>query len=337
MDWKFATTLIGSQPFKDAKVAVSKILDGKVMCPSWPQMPVDDIRQSMYVQTGIHLPGLKTDSGKPVVDVDDYDPTEIYTAILSEDVNYFEYPKDVYSGFYELMDRDVSAFTAVKGQVTGPISEGLQIFDKNDRPVIYNESYCEIVRKTVNMSAKWQAKKLSEKNDNVIIFFDEPSLSTLGTPFTSVSDEEAKAWINESLEGVDCFRAVHCCGNTNWSMVLSTNIDILSIDAYQYSDNLLMYPDDLTEFFGKGGSIAWGIIPTSDAEIVMETVDSLTEKLDSIFDKLEQKGINRKKATERSLITPQCGFAGICPENVDKLLELLTGVSAKMKERYGFK
>jgi len=335
MDWNFATTLIGSLPHTNSVDAIDKILDGRISCPSWPQLPARGYKEGMYVQTGAHLPGLKIDGDKATVDLSNYDPTEAYMAILNDDVDYFVYPTDLFSGLFELLERDVKSFQAVKGQVTGPISEGLQVLDATDRPVIYDESYGEIVRKTVNMAAKWQAKRLSSMNSNVIIFFDEPSLSMLGTPFASISDEQAKDWINEALEGVDCYRGIHCCGNTNWPLLLSTNIDILSLDAYQYGNNLIMFPDELTEFYEKGGTVAWGIVPSNNDDIETETVESLVAKMEEIFDKMEEKGINRKKAAAQSMITPQCGLGLMDLPNVDKVFDLLEGVSKALKERYG--
>ena len=336
MDWNFATTLIGSLPFANSIDSVDITLDGRVACPSWPQLPTRGINESMYVQTGAYLPGLKIDGDKIIVDLNDYDPTEAYTAILSDDIGHFIHPPELYEGMYEFLNRDLSKYDAVKGQVTGPISEGLQILDKNSRPVIYDESYSEIVRKTVNMMAKWQARRLSMSNNNVIIFFDEPSLSILGTPFASISDDQARAWINESMDGVDAFRGIHCCGNTNWAMILSTDIDILSFDAYNYGDNLLMYPDELTDFLSKGKCIAWGIIPNSDDSVSKETVDTIVARLESLFDKMEEKGINRKKVAHQSMITPQCGLSGLTEENAKKVFDLLDGVSKEMKRRYGF-
>jgi methionine synthase II (cobalamin-independent) len=334
MEWKFATTLIGSMPYDNAKAAVDVITAGKINVPAWPQLTARGFGESMYMQTGAHLPGLHAEGDRPVVDLNAYDPTEAYTAIVSDDADYFSYPKDICSGFYEFIGRDLSGFAAVKGQVTGPISEGLQIISSEGRPVIYDESYGEIVRKTVNMSAKWQARALSRKNDKVILFFDEPSLSMLGTPFTSISDDQAKQWINESLDGVDCFRAVHCCGNTNWSLLLGTNIDILSIDAYQYGQNLLMYPDELASFLRKGGNIAWGIVPNGDETVQSENVATLVDRMEEIFAGIESKGIDRRKAALHSILTPQCGLGGMRPENVDRALMLLSGVSAELRRRY---
>ncbi len=336
MEWKFATTLIGSQPCSDPGVALKGVLESKVSCPAWPQIPSADPKESMYAQTGVKFPGLFIKDDKVFVDLENYDPTEIYTAIVSDNVDYFVHPPEYFAGLYAFLDNDLSSYQAIKGQITGPISEGLQVIDTDGRPVIYNEAYSEIVRKAINMMAKWQFRRLKMCNDNVIIFFDEPSMTMLGSPFASVSDNDAKKWINESMEGIECFRGIHCCGNTNWATILDTNIDILSFDAYQYGENLLMYTDELVKFYEKGGTIAWGIIPNSDSVLEKIKAADIVAKLEALFDKLENKGISRQKAASQSMITPQCGLSGVSEENIGKVYELLNAVSTEMKSRYGF-
>lgn len=335
MEWNFATTLIGSQPCTEPAAAVDAVLRSHVSCPSWPQIPSLDIRESMYAQAGSRLPGLTVEGDRIQVDLDSYDATEIYTAILSEDTDYFRHPEDSFSGLYEFLKRDLSSYAAIKGQITGPISEGLQICDRKGRPVIYDESYGEIVRKNINMMAKWQVRRLKERNKTAIMFFDEPSITMLGSPFASVTDEDAKAWINESMEGVDCFRGVHCCGNTNWAMLLNTEIDILSFDAYQYGENLLMYSDDLAEFIGRGGTVAWGIVPNSDSAIDKAAAADIVCRLEALLDKMEKKGIDRRRAASQSMITPQCGLNGVSEANIGKAYALMNEVSLEMKRRYG--
>jgi len=335
MDWKFATTLIGSMPFYEPEDALDLILDGRVDCPSWPQLS-RGIRESMYVQTGAHLPGLRIEGEKVFADLDDYDPTEIYEAIVFENEEFFKPPEKCHAGFYGLLSNDISRFRAVKGQVTGPISEGLQIQDVNGRSVIYDETYGEIVRKTVCMTARWQAHRLMKANDCVIMFFDEPSLSLLGSPFAQISEEDAVNWLNEAMEGVEGYRAVHCCGNTDWGMVLRTKLDILSFDAYSYSDNLALYIDDLKAFIDRGGALSWGLIPNREEDLSRETVRSLCAKLENVMEKLQSKGLDKGLIARRSLITPQCGLEGLTPEAVDSVLDLLSGVSREMKGRYGF-
>lgn len=334
MDWNFATTLIGSLPFKSPAEAVDKSVSGHVDCPSWPQLPIRGNCESMYLQTGGHLPGIYLRDDKIIVDLDNYDPTEAYMAILGEDTDYFYAIEENHAGFYEFLTRDLSKFKAIKGQVTGPISEGLLVEDSTGRPVIYDESYSEIVRKTVNLTAKWQVAKLKEKNDNVIMFFDEPSISLLGTPFASISDEDAAAWINEAMEGVDAIKAIHCCGNTNWALVMSTDIDILNFDAYVYGKNITLYPEEIAAFLDRGGALAWGIVPNGSL-IEGETPESLADRLTVHIDDLVAKGIDRDLLVKRSLITPQCGLGGAESTYVDTILELLDGTSKEMKRRFG--
>ena len=333
-DWNFATTLIGSLPCKSPSEAVDKVLGGHVDCPCWPQLPARGNCESMYLQTGEHLPGIYTRDDKIIVDLGNYDPTEAYMAILGEDVSYFQAQEEHHAGLYEFLGRDVSKFMAVKGQVTGPISEGLLVEDSTGRPVIYDESYSEIVRKTVNMAAKWQVGELRKLNDNVIMFFDEPSMSLLGTPFASISDDEAVAWINEAIEGVDATTAIHCCGNTNWPLVLGTNIQLLNFDAYVYGKNITLFPEEISAFLDRGGILAWGIVPNSSL-IEGETPETLADRLCEHIDDLVKKGVDKDTLVRQSMLSPQCGLGGCDGEFVDEILELLDGTSKEMRKRCG--
>ena len=288
----------------------------------------------MYLQTGEHLPGIYTRDDKIIVDLGNYDPTEAYMAILGEDVSYFQAQEEHHAGLYEFLGRDVSKFMAVKGQVTGPISEGLLVEDSTGRPVLYDESYSEIVRKTVNMAAKWQVGELKKLNDNVIMFFDEPSMSLLGTPFASISDDDAVAWINEAIEGVDAITAIHCCGNTNWPLVLSTNIQLLNFDAYVYGKNITLFPEEISAFLDRGGILAWGIVPNSSL-IEGETPETLADRLCEHIDDLVKKGVDRDIIAKQSMLSPQCGLGGCDGEFVDEILELLDGTSKEMRKRCG--
>ncbi len=336
MDWNCSATLIGSLPHKDAAEAIDLILSSGIDVPAWPQLPSRGYAENMYAQTGVTLPGIRIDGEEKsiTVDLNDYDPLEFYTALLSEDIDYYRHPEEFFGGLYELLDRDLKGFTGIKGQVTGPISEGLQIFDQDGRAVIYDEAYGEIVRKNVNMMAKWQARELGSRNSNPLLFFDEPTLTMLGTPFASISSEDAVAWMNEAMEGVEAHTAIHCCGNTDWPLVMSTDVDVMSLDAYAYGHTIALYPEETAAFLERGGTLAWGIVPNTEEGVAIETVDNLMGLMDIHLSALADKGLDRDLLHRRCLLTPQCGMGGVEAEVVPRVLELLSGLSKAMKERH---
>ncbi|MGD0818500.1 MAG: methionine synthase, partial [Methanomassiliicoccales archaeon] len=241
-----------------------------------------------------------------------------------------------FSGFYELLKRNLpQGAMAVKGQVIGPVSAGLQILDQNGRPAIYDEAYGEIIRRNLNMCVRWQERRLSKLSDKVIIFLDEPSLSLIGTPFASVSSDNVISWVDEVFEGVKAIRGLHCCGNTDWPMVLSTSVDILSFDAYNYAFSVSLYPDQLKAFLVRGGALSWGLIPNMDHRLEKETVSSLLTKFNSTLNELVAKGLNQDVLLEQSIITPECGLGGLSEAESVHVLDLLVEVSDAIRSEHG--
>jgi len=291
----------------------------------------------MYAQFSFTLPGVKVDAHKKriIVDLNDYDPEAFYTAVVTDDVDHFAHHKDHFQGLYALLDRFKGRkLPAVKGQVTGPLSAGLQILDQNGKAAIYDEAYGEIIRRNLNMQAKWQARKLKEISDRPIIFLDEPSLTLIGTPFASISQRQVVEWTDEVLEGVDAVKAMHCCGNTDWPLLLSTSIDMLSFDAYNYAHTVSLFPKEVSAFLDRGGSIAWGLIPNMEDQIAKETVGTLLKRFESYMDLLYRKGMDLDLVLERSLITPQCGLGGLDEAKAERVLELLNGTVEAIRQRY---
>ena len=335
--WNFTPTCIGSLPHSDPAKAVDLILREIRSVPFWPQLPARGFRENMYAQYAYPLPGVRVDSEqkKVVVDLRDYDPESFYMNAITENVEAFAYNRDYFAGFFELLSRDLPEGTmALKGQVTGPVSTGLQIFDQDGRPALYDEAYCEIIRKGLNMMARWQEEKLREKCERTIIFIDEPSLSLMGTPFASIKPEDAIKWIDEVAEGLNGTVATHCCGNTDWPTIMSTGVDILSLDAFEYGYTISLYPKEVDSFLSRGGTLAWGLIPNLEESFLEETVDSLTEMGVRCIQSLVNKGIDEDLLATRSIITPQCGLGGVDEHLAEEVLHTLVKVSKRLREHY---
>ena len=147
---------------------------------------------------------------------------------------------------------------AVKGHITGPFTWGMAVTDENRRPVLYDETAADAVVKHLNMKARWQESKLRELCDNTIIFFDEPYMSAAGSAFVSIPRERITELIEGTFENVQSLKGVHCCGNTDWSVLLSADVDIINYDAYNYLDTIFYFEQDLKAFITRGGRIAPG-------------------------------------------------------------------------------
>lgn len=337
MDWNCAPTCIGSLPHTDPVKAVDLVIGQLREVPYWPQLPALGFGENMYAQFSTRLPGVTIDPEvkRVTVDLSSYDPESFYMAVVEEDVDHFAYPAENFHGFHELLKRPLGKeVRAVKGQVTGPISTGLQIIDQNGKSAIYDDAFGEIIRKDLNLSAKWQERKLGEVHDNVIIFLDEPSLSLIGTPFAPISQENVVMWIDEVLDGLRCVKGLHCCGNTDWPMVLSTDIDLLSFDAYSYAFTISLFPREVEAFLERGGTISWGIVPNMDGRLEKESDATLLALFDKAISDLVAKGVDKELLLHRSMITPQCGLGGLDEMQCRHALDLLNGLTHDIRAKY---
>jgi methionine synthase II (cobalamin-independent) len=302
--------------------------------PYWPQLPALGFGENMYAQFSYTLPGAKVDPHRKriTVDLNDYDPEEFYTAVVTDDVDHFAHQRDHFQGLYALLDKyEGRKLPAVKGQVTGPVSAGLQVLDQDGKAAIYDEAYGEIIRRNLNMQAKWQARKLGEISDRPVLFLDEPSLTLIGTPFASISQRQVVEWTDEVLEGVDAIKGMHCCGNTDWALVLGTHTDILSFDTYNYGASLSAYTDSVKNLIDRGGAIAWGIVPNTDSTLATESVAALKDRLEEAMAPFSRHGVPFSRLKEQSLLTPSCSLAALSEEGAEQALQTLVSLSARMR------
>jgi methionine synthase II (cobalamin-independent) len=335
-DRPFVTTLIGSFPHPDG-VALCPRLVSAVQIPAWPQLPRRTFRENMYTQYSAGLPGIVVDDAHQKVTfntTDDLSPAleEFYGRYLADDVDSFALPTDYAAGFYTMLDtlRSTSG-EWVKGHVTGPISFGLTVVDQDLRSSLYHEQLVDPIVKQMAFNARWQIRQLKQVRSNVIIFIDEPYMSSFGSAFISLSREQVATLLNEVFDAIHAEGAlagVHCCGNTDWSVLMETSVDILNLDAYEYLENLALYPNEVRAFLDRGGNLAWGIIPNSET-IFNVTPEGLAQRLRDglqlISDKARGRGVSIgvDEFAYRSLITTACGLGPTTIEIADRAVATL--------------
>jgi hypothetical protein len=136
------------------------------------------------------------------------------------------------------------------------------------------------------------------------------------------------------LSGFTGLKGVHCCGSTDWSLLLKSSTDVLSFDTYNYADSLGCYPAEVKAFLDTGGNIAWGIIPNEEEAVAKESVGSLNDRLGEAMAPYTRDGLSIKQLVARSLLTPSCTLASLSPEASVRALELLSELSAKVRSKY---
>lgn len=335
-DFNFLTTHVGSIPHTSLD-GLAERLCGLLDIPAWPQLSQRSFRESMYVQYSPSLPGIREDPIQEKVYFNtDTDITEsleaFYTSVLADDLDRFALHPDYASGFFAMLDTlPKTNGEWAKGQVTGPISFGLTVTDQNLRASLYDEMLVDVIVKNMTMNARWQIRRLRSVRQNVILFLDEPYMAAFGSAFISLGREQVIAYLDEAFDAIHAeagIAGVHCCANTDWSVLLGTKVDILNLDAYGFVENLALYPAELREFLDRGGNICWGILPNNE-QIFNETPQGLADRLRNgirlISEKAAARGVTIKadEFATRSLIAPACGLGSTSIEVADRVFEML--------------
>jgi hypothetical protein len=339
IDGKFLTIGIGSLPYVDAEKSVERIFKAFDI-PFWPQLPKRNFKENMYSQFSQGLPGLVLDEKKKTIYVDSSgdlseDLAGIHEAYISKNYDLFGITEEFAKGFYEFIETAKKYKPEyLKGHITGPVSFGLGVTDEKGKSIIYDDSLKEAFVKLLEMKAAWQIDKLKALAKQVIIFIDEPYLTSFGSSFVNIKREDVISMLNSIIDGIHskgALAGIHCCGNTDWSVIAETRTDIINFDAYLYADNLLIYSEDIKKFLEKGGYLAWGIVPTSEA-ILKETDVSLFKKLSSHIENLEKKSIDRNLIITNSLLAPSCGMGTLSEPLVEDIITKLNKLSILSKQ-----
>ncbi len=333
-------TIIGSMPHTDPQKACALITRFLKDIPAWPQLPRRSFPENMYVQYSEGFPGVVVENDRIYVDTSkDYQKSleGLYAAYLENDAAKFPIGRDYAAGLYAFLDQPGLSPRAVKGHVSGPLSWGLTVADENKKAVLYHEVLGDAIPKLLKLKAAWQEKELKKISKNTITFVDEPIMASYGSVVASGAfskPEKIAEMIDEVFDGISGLKGIHCCGNTDWSVILKTKLDILNFDTYNYAESVSLYPEEIKKFLGRGGAIAWGIVPNNTEPLTKESVASLKDRLEEAMAPFTRNGLPFKDIVRHSLLTPSCTLMPLSEEGAEQALKLLTDLSNEMRKRY---
>ena len=353
---KCLATAIGSVPHKDVNRALDVILGALPDAPIWPQLSARGFHEQMEIQYSEGMPCRVLDEARGRMHFDtsgDYSEAfgafyETYMAAMDPDsgtgdCSALAIGPDYAAGLYALEARlkaEGRRRPFVKVQTTGPCSFALTITDQDKRALYYNEEFRDMIVKALAMKCRWQIRKFKPYAEGIICFVDEPILSAFGSStYVSVTRDDVVALLKEMADAVHADGAlcgVHCCGNTEWSILVDAGVDIVNFDGFAYGETVAMYPQAVKNHLEAGGILAWGVVPTSKA-VRDQTVDTLVAQYEKVVDNLvARSGLDRQLVREQTIITPSCGTGSMDVADAERVFELDGKLSLTLKTKYGF-
>ena len=159
-----------------------------------------------------------------------------------------------------------------------------------------------------------QLARLKHRNANAFMFVDEPGLQFLFSAMSGYGDLKAKGDLDQFFSQVDRPRGIHLCGNPDWDFLLNLDLDVLSLDVYTNAEIFASYAAAIKRFLDRDGVVVWGIVPTGFEAFAQEEIPSLVQRLETVWETLWSKGIDRQQLIARSMLSP----ATCCLVNPDR-------------------
>ena len=333
---RLLTTAMAVMPHKDVERALEAALSLDI--PFWPQLPRYSYREDMYVQASEHFPGIVLDLGKQTLRFA-YDK---FLQELEEAMAHFDEPDyfdigDSYSVVYRrFLELDLSTRPAIRGQLEGPISFGLNVKDQDDRPILFDDTVRPFMIEFMAKRVNTQLNRLKRLNANAFMYVDEPGLQFLFSAMAGYSDQAGKHDMEVFFSMIERPRGVHLCGNPDWDFLLNQDLDILSMDIYSNAEVFQSYAGSIRRFLDRGSVLVWGIVPTNLEPFSKESIPTLQKKLEDVWDTLVRKGIDRDLLLGQSLISPAtcCLVNPDGEKTVENAFGLVKNLSVILREKY---
>jgi len=344
----FMATGIGSLPHRDPLTAVADVTGRLTEMPYWPQLPALGPAEDMnlqYVAALEPLVGADLASREPKAHPGlsrEEALAGLYERLFGGDTAGFTPRADQAAGFAPFC-RVVAAapaavFPWVKGHVTGPLTQAAAVLGHDGKAMLYDDECAEAVARALGVALAAQAGQLAALGRRVMMFLDEPFLSGYGSAFTPINRQRVVDLLAACLEEARqrapwVVIGIHCCGNTDWAMLVEAGADVLNLDSAGFGRHLLLYPEALRALFQRGGAVAWGAVPTSEYT-GRETVEGLWAHTRDLLTQLEAMGFERAQLAAQAMVTPACGLGSLDEARARAILDLTAGVSALARRDY---
>ncbi|MCO1601254.1 methionine synthase [Desulfosporosinus nitroreducens] len=342
---RFLTTGVGSVPQTNSEEALDLIWNSVPFAPHWPQLPNLGAESSFIGQylNALIETGVIGDVTNPKFQIEETDwlerMTEFYSLYLQgiegdeQALDRFGFSSqggEGFEAFYRSLERSGTREAVIlKGQLSGPLTLGMQITDKNRRSSYYDESLRDMLVKTLTLHAEWQTKRLRKFGLPVIMTVDDPGLYGFGaSTHVTLNRENLIAELNSIFEGIlrqGGIPGAHVCAGMDWTLLFDSKVVVVNFDAYDYMQSMMVLAEPINRFLMRGGVLSWGIVPTNPVAW-KETAESLIIRLEDNIAELVKRGVDESLLRQQSMITPSCGTGTLQKELSEHIYGLLAEI-----------
>ena len=349
---------MGIMPHRDVEQALELALSLDI--PFWPQLPKVSFYEDMYAQVSEGFPGISVDVEHQRVSFD----TTTFMDDLGEysermnNVDSFALSSRYSAVFHRFMEEDLSGYSAIRGQSTGPVSFGFKIVDEHLKPIIYNDEVRSVLFDFMQKKVNAQYREMVTKHDNAFVWLDEPGLGWVFNSLSGYNDIQAKEEYQSFMAGIESPKALHLCANVNLPYLLEFGLDILSFDAYQLATMPKAYANAVARFIESGKIISWGIVPTDSTTLSQENPGTLAQRIIEYWEVIAQNSeVSVGDIARHALIAParcclknisavganeetreeqsgSCPLSSIEEQIVEKAFSFLPEISRNLREHY---
>jgi len=313
-------TAVGSLPFVEVEAAVDAALALQPELPAAPSLPSRSPTEGMLAQIAAGLDGVRiAPDGNLTVD-----------RRLGPAPSDVPLDDDAWRSALAFLAASAGRRpgAAVKLQLTGPVTLAMALVAAGARPAkafpIAGRHVDGRVRALVA-----EAKATLGPGTPLVLVLDEPGLTAAGDGFPFGVDDTIDL-LSSALAsaGPETVTGVHCCGPTDWRLVLHAGPDLLSLPV---GPSVVRDGGALGAFLDRGGWIAWGAVPTDRP--LGEREDAHWRNLTGLWNDLSREGCDAMLLRTQAAVTPACGLAHHHPGQVSSLYGLVRRVAERVQDQ----
>lgn len=300
-------TGVGSVPHTDPDLAASFVLATTTL-PYVPQLPNRHPEERMLIQWGDGLCGcgavdtsIGLGHGAPVG------------------------PRDeAFGGAATLLSRLGPDVSAIKTQATGPVTLALGLLAAgHPGPGLLD---CVTAGLTGRVDDHLSSLASHLPQADITLIFDEPGLAGLLVPGFPISGGDARAALAEVLRAAPVRTGVHCCADTDWSVVAGARPSLISWDISVLGSAFVEHAETLAAATWEGTEFIWGVVPTQ----TFPPPADLALRLQRTVGRLVTSGARMAGLLEDAMFSPACGLAALTEGQAEIVAQTVVRVAGEL-------